>query len=160
MSQQEKERRFLKRRVLLGCVIGALPGVLFGLVPLVLESFDVITSDQSQIGFIGVPLLFVGVLLGTWIGASESAHPARMTLGVGIGFVLGLSAGIAINSILRAAGVSASLVWIFLTPTAMTGWRSSGSLAERPHRPSTAVLSWSLQAVRWMGCGFHVPLRM
>lgn len=108
-------------KVLLGGVIGALPGLLLSLGPLVLESFDVITPDQSQIGFMGVPLLFVGVLLGTWIGASESTHPGKVMLGVGIGFVVGLAGGVVINSMLRAAGVSVSLVWIFVTPAAMIG---------------------------------------
>ena len=102
------------RRVLLGGVIGALPGLLIALVPLVLASFDVITSDQSQIGFVGVPLIFFGVLVGTSIGARGSAHPGMVMLGVGIGFVVGLAGGIAIN-----VAITVPLAWLFLTPAAM-----------------------------------------
>ena len=53
------------RRVVLGGVIGGLPGMLIALVPLVMHDVGLITSDQSQIGFIGVPLLFIGCLLYT-----------------------------------------------------------------------------------------------
>lgn len=102
------------RRVLLGGVIGSLPGLLIALVPLVLASFDVITSDQSQIGFVGVPLVFFGVLVGTSIGALGSAHPGMVMLGVGIGFVVGLAGGIAIN-----VATTVPLAWLFLAPAAM-----------------------------------------
>ena len=111
------------RRVLLGGVIGALPGLLIALVPLVLASFDVITSDQSQIGFVGVPLIFFGVLVGTSIGARGSAHPGMVMLGVGIGFVVGLAGGIAIN-----VATAVPLVWLFLAPAAMI---AGGVLGER-----------------------------
>jgi len=104
------------RRVFLGGMIGALPGLLIALVPLVLTSLDVITSDQSQIGFIGVPLIFFGVLVGTLIGTRGSTHPGKVMLGVGIGFVVGLAGGIALN-----AATAVPLVWLFLTPAAMIG---------------------------------------
>lgn len=102
------------RRVLLGGIIGALPGLLIALVPPVVESLDVITSDQTQIGFMGVPLIFFGVLVGTLIGARGSTHPGKVMLGVGIGFVVGLLGGIAVNT-----ATSVPLLWLFLTPAAM-----------------------------------------
>jgi len=99
------------RRVLLGGMIGALPGLLLALVPLVLASLDLISSDQSLIGFIGVPQILLGVLAGTSIGARGSTHPGKAMLGVGIGFVVGLAGGIALN-----VATAVPLLWLFLTP--------------------------------------------
>lgn len=102
------------RRVLLGGIVGALPGLLIALVPLVLTSFDVITSDESQIGFMGVPLVFFGVLVGTGVGARGLTRPGKVTLGVGIGFLVGLAGGIAIST-----ATSVPIVWLIVTPAAM-----------------------------------------
>ena len=118
-DNEEKKGGCTMRRVFLGGVIGGLPGLLIGLVPLVLLEFDVITSDQSQIGFAGVPLLFIGVFFGAMFGAHGSAHPGKVMLGLGAGFVLGLALGIAIDSALYAAGATIPGLPLFLPPVAM-----------------------------------------
>lgn len=129
------------RRVFLGGVIGGLPGLLISVVPLVLWEFDVITSDQSQIGFAGVPLLFIGVFFGAMFGAYGLAHPGKVMLGLGGGFVLGLAAGIGIDSALYAAGVTVPGLPLFLPPVAMIGGAVAGAwwdeASSPPHQPMT-----------------------
>ena len=126
------------RRVFLGGLIGALPGLLIALVPLILASLDVITSDESQIGFIGVPLILVGAFAGTLIGARGSTHSSKVTIGVGLGFVVGLAGGIALN-----LTTSVPLAWLFLVPAAMIGggvlgaWRDEQT--KPPHLPAAQL---------------------
>jgi hypothetical protein len=48
------------------------PGVLVVAVPMVLHSLGVITSDQSQIAFIGPLLGLIGLVVGAGIGATRS----------------------------------------------------------------------------------------
>lgn len=55
-------------RVLLGGLVGLVPGALLMVVPVLLASTDVITSDQSQIGFLGMPLALLGLLVGALLG--------------------------------------------------------------------------------------------
>jgi hypothetical protein len=117
------------RRVLLGGMIGALLGLLLSLVPLVLASLDVITSDQSQIGFLGIPLIFLGVLIGTLAGARGSPHPGKVMLSVGIGFIVGLAGGIVLN-----VATQVPLVWLFLAPATMIAGGVLG--ARRDERPN------------------------
>jgi hypothetical protein len=67
-------------RVLTGALIGALPGVLIMVVPLLLSEMGLITSDQSQIGFIGFPLAPLGLVVGLAIGASTTGrHSSGVT---------------------------------------------------------------------------------
>ena len=96
------------RRVLLGGVIGGLPGMLIALVPLLLYQFDVISSDASQIG------LFIGVIVGMLIAASNTGYLGRSMLGALAGFVVGLAGGVACVAATGAPGL-----WLFTTPAAM-----------------------------------------
>jgi hypothetical protein len=107
------------RRVFRYGAIGALPGLLVGLVPLLLHEVGVITSDQSQIGFIGVPLLFIGVFVGTLAGASDTGYGGKVMLGVAAGFVVGLGGGLLIDAALTAAGATVAGLWLLLAPAAM-----------------------------------------
>ena len=115
------------RRVVFGGVIGGLPGMLIALVPLLMHDFGLITSDQSQIGFIGVPLLFIGVFVGTLIGAAGTAHIGKVMFGVTLGFFLGLSSGVAIAAALRAAGSTIPGIWLFLAPVTMIACGALGA---------------------------------
>ena len=76
------------RRVLLGGVIGAVPGGLFVLVVFVLEATDVISSDASQIGFLGLPVLFLGTLVGVAAGASGHPHGGMIAVGALLGYTV------------------------------------------------------------------------
>ena len=109
------------RRVLLGGVIGALPGGLFALTVFVLHAAGVISSDASQIGFIALPILFLGALIGVAAGASGSPHAGKAGLGAVLGVVAGIAAGIGIDRALYAAGVDMVGVWLILGPVGMIG---------------------------------------
>lgn len=63
-------------RVLAGALIGVLPGVLIMLVPLLLSELGLITADQSQVGFLGLPLVPLGLLVGLVVGASTTGRPS------------------------------------------------------------------------------------
>ena len=126
------------RRVLRGGAFGALPGVLLMVVPLTLYSFDVITSVQSQIGFLGIPLLFLGALIGILTGASGTRHAGKVGLGAVTGFVAGLAAGVLIDLALSAAGTGVGGTWLFLAPAGMIAggaygaYRGEHTLMSRP----------------------------
>ena len=123
------------RRVVLRGIVGGLPGMLIALVPLLLHDVGMITSDQSQIGFMGVPLLFIGVFIGTLSGAS--GHTGSVALGVVLGFVLGLAIGVAL-----VPGL-----WLFLTPATMIAggalgaWWAQRRDTEHPPPPTRTPLT-------------------
>ena len=64
------------RRSVVGLLVGAVPGALVIAVPVALHAMGVITSDESQVAFLGMFLLPVGVLIGGVVGAL-SAGPGR-----------------------------------------------------------------------------------
>jgi cobalamin synthase len=67
------------RRAVLGALIGTVPGALVMVVPLLLHSLGVITSDQSQVGFLGLFFLPIGLVAGGVIGAAtaDGSTPER-----------------------------------------------------------------------------------
>lgn len=124
------------RQVLRGGLIGGLPGFLIALVPLLLHEMDVITSDQSQIGFIGVPLLFLGILFGLVWGASTSGHTGKVMFGALVGFVVGIICGLLLEAALEAAGFGPVALILLLTPIGML---AGGVLGARwgEHHPTS-----------------------
>lgn len=105
----ERSRRSAMRRIATGGALGALPGLLMAIVPLLLHDVGAISSDQSQIGFIGLPALIVGIFVGTAIAASGTGCGGAPLLGAGAGFVVGLVAGVLVaTAIPGVAGI-----WIF-----------------------------------------------
>ena len=117
------------RKVFLGGVIGAIPGLVVALVPLLLHGLGIISADQSQIGFIGVPLLFVGVLVGTMRGAAAVGHSGRVVIGVAIGFAVGLTVGLLIATLMP-------VVWLVTTPAAMIAGGVLGAWSGERERAS------------------------
>ena len=105
----------MMRRVAIGGVLGGLPGLLIALVPLLLHGFGFISSDQSQIGFVGVPLLIIGTIVGTLTAASDSRCRGAALLGVGAGFVV----GVLVNAGLGAARAGTGAIFLFLVPLGM-----------------------------------------
>jgi hypothetical protein len=133
------------RRVLLGGVIGALPGGLMILVVFVLERTGAISSDASQVGFIGLPILFLGALIGVVTGVSGSPHAGKAGLGALLGVVAGIAAGIGIDEALHAAGIGVVGLWLILGPAGMIGgaalgvwWGERRSGSPSPSEPGTA----------------------
>jgi hypothetical protein len=107
------------RQVLRGGLIGGLPGFLIAFVPLLLHEMGVITSDQSQVGFIGVPLLFLGILFGLLWGSSSSGHSGKVMLGALVGFVAGILGGMLLDVALQAAGLGPAALIVLLAPIGM-----------------------------------------
>jgi len=118
----------MMRRVALGGVLGGLPGLLIAVVPLLLHEFGVISSDQSQVGFVGVPLLIIGMLVGTFTAASGSGCTGTVMLGAVAGFVV----AVLINAGLSAVGAMLGPIFLFLTPLGMIAGALLGTyLCER-----------------------------
>ena len=118
----------MMRRVALGGVLGGLPGLLIAVVPLLLHEFGVISSDQSQIGFVGVPLLIIGTLVGTLTAASDSGCTGTVMLGAVAGFVV----AVLINAGLSVVGAMLGPIFLFLTPLGMIAGALLGTyLCER-----------------------------
>lgn len=128
------------RRVLRGGLIGGLPGFLIAFVPLVLHDMDVITSDQSQIGFMGIPLLFIGILLGLEWGASATGHSGKVTLGAFAGFVTGIIGGLLLEAALEAAGFGPIALVMVVAPIGMLAGGVLGAWwgEHHPTSPPTA----------------------
>lgn len=68
-------------RVVLGGLVGAVPGVLLMVVPVLLHTTDVITADQSQIGFIGMPVALFGLFAGALAGGLSGRTPPPVDQG-------------------------------------------------------------------------------
>ena len=109
------------RRVLRGGIIGGLPGLLIGVVPLLLHELDFITADQSQVGFIGIPLLFFGVIFGILWGAADTGYTGKVMLGVLAGFVIGIVGGLLLDAAFDAAGLPRIGFVLWLIPVGMIG---------------------------------------
>lgn len=84
--------RSVTSHVIRGGAVGAIPGVLIALVPVLLHELDVISSDQSQIGFVGVPIAVIGTLVGTLVAAPDGSAE-QVLIGTGSGFAVGLAVG-------------------------------------------------------------------
>ncbi len=106
------------RRVVLGGVLGGLPGLLIVGVPLLLQGLGIISADQSQIGFIGVPLLLIGAFAGV-LTAADAGQGGHVAFGAAVGFVGGLAIGAAATTVLLAAGIGLPGAWL-LTAAAGT----------------------------------------
>lgn len=94
-----------------------MPGASIILVAMALHGLDVISADQSQIGFVGVPVLLVGTFVGLAHGAGEQSTAAMV--GAGAGFVVGLAAGVALATLLGSLGFVVGGLWLVSTPVAM-----------------------------------------
>lgn len=110
------EARRTTRRVALAGVLGTLPGFVLVLIPIVLHEMGVISSDQSQIAFSGLPLMIVGAIASTAaIGSNAGVGAVALAGGFG-GFAVGLTVGLAVGGVLRAVGTGVVGTWLLLTP--------------------------------------------
>lgn len=100
------------RRVLMGGLAGGLPGGLIIGIAALLHSFNVITSDQSQIAFIGVPLLALGLPIGLLSGAAAAGNSQAVLSGMGAGLAAGVGLAMALTSVFPGA-------WLVLVPALM-----------------------------------------
>ena len=116
------------RRVLGWGLVGALPGALIVGGAFVLESLDVITSDQSQIAFLGVPILFIGLLVGMLAPAVRHGIGGQVVAGMGLGLVAGIAAFMAMTAI--SAGF-----WLWLVPAMILAGGVVGAWWADHHRP-------------------------
>ena len=121
------------RRVLKGGLLGALPGVLVVGVFGTLQATGVITADQSQAGFIGIPLLFFGLLIGLVAGASAAECTSSVLLWMGIGFVAGVALSVALGRVVVGS-------WLMLVPLFMLGGGVLGAWRHEHRAPPPSVI--------------------
>jgi hypothetical protein len=136
-GHHSEPRRRLMRRVLVGGVVGAVPGMLIALVPLVLAGLGVITGDQSQIGFVGLPLLVVGIVVGTLTAAADSGCAGAVLLGITAGFL----AGVSVSAAMTAVGVGLPGSPVLATPIGMIAGAALSVYLCGRHTPRTATQS-------------------
>ncbi len=120
------------RRVLTSGLLGALPGALIIGASAILLSTGVITSDQSQFGFMGVPLLFFGLLIGMLIGAAASGSSLGVGVGMGCGLVVGVAMGPAFGPMFPGA-------WLLLGPMAILAGGAAGAWRHDHRTPPPAA---------------------
>lgn len=111
-------------------VLGGVPGMLVVAVPVLLTALDLITADQSQIGFLGVPIMVVGIFIGAAVGAGR-----QDALSVTVGVAAGLIVGVAVGGALAANGVLPGL-WLLLVPVSMIAGGAIGGLVSLRTHPS------------------------
>ena len=121
------------RRVLIGGLLGAAPGALLLGVVGILHATDVITSDQSQIGFAGIPLLFFGLLIGLLAGAAAAGNTSSVLAWMGIGFVVGIAVSVAFSQLLAAG-------WLVVVPLLMLGGGVLGAWRHEHHAPPRSAI--------------------
>ncbi len=121
------------RRVLKGGLWGGAPGALLIAAVGILHSLDVITSDQSQIGFLGVPLLFFGLLIGMFAGASGAGSAPAVLAWMGIGLIV----GIAVGTVLAGVFVGS---WLVLVPLFILGGGVFGAWRHEHHSPPPSAI--------------------
>ena len=124
------------RRIAWAGAIGALPGLLIALVPLGLHGLGLISSDQSQIGFIGVPVLFLGLVVGVLAAASETSYSGIVAIGLVAGLLLGVVATVVVGTVLRVAGLPSSGVWLVVVPVSLIAGAAAAArhVDRRPDR--------------------------
>jgi hypothetical protein len=121
------------RRVLIGGLLGAAPGALLLGVVGILYATDVITSDQSQIGFVGIPLLFFGLLIGLLAGAGAAGNTSSVLAWMGIGFVAGVALSIALVGVVAGG-------WLILVPLLMLGGGVLGAWRHEHRAPPPSAI--------------------
>ena len=114
------------RRTVIGALVGAAPGALLVLVPLVLHALGVITADQSQIGFAGVPLLLIGLVAGA-LARGPAGRGGFVAAGLGAGFVAGAVGGVVVTELLRDAGYVVPGIWVVAVPLLMIAGAALGA---------------------------------
>ena len=111
-----------------GGILGGLPGLFLIAVPTLLAVLDLITADQSQIGFLGLPLMVIGIVIGTVLGAGRECSGAVMA-----GVVAGLVFGLVVGGVLAANRILPGL-WLVMVPSSMIGGAAAAALrSERQH---------------------------
>jgi hypothetical protein len=114
------------RRTVIGALVGATPGALLVLVPAVLHAVGLITADQSQIGFAGVPLMLVGLTVGA-LARSPGGAGALVGIGLGAGFLVGAVGGVLVTELLRGAGFVVPGIWVVVVPVLMIAGAALGA---------------------------------
>lgn len=121
------------RRVLKGGLLGALPGVLVVGVFGTLYATGVITADQSQGGFIGIPLLFFGLLIGLIAGASAAECTSSVLAWMGIGFVAGVALSMALARVVVGS-------WLLFVPLFMLSGGVLGAWRHEHRAPPSSIV--------------------
>lgn len=121
------------RRVLLGGFWGALPGAVIIAAAALLHSLGVITSDQSQVAFIGVPLLALGLPIGLLSGAAAAGNSPSVLSGMAVGLAAGVALALALTNVFAGA-------WLVVVPALLMAGAAFGAWRhdQRPPPPPLA----------------------
>ena len=99
----------------------------------ILHSLGAITSDQSQIGFLGVPVLFFGLLIGMLAGAAAAGNTSAVLAWMGIGLIGGIALGAALTPVMPGS-------WLIAVPLLILGGGVFGAWRHEHNSPrSTAI---------------------
>ncbi len=124
------------RRVLVGGLLGALPGAAITVGALALHARDVI-GDPTAVGFLGLALLFVGLIVGVVVGAARTphtgkSHVGKALIGMGIGFVVAVAVGMPLSAAFMP-------VWVVVEPIGMLAGAALGVRWSERRSPGTRV---------------------
>jgi hypothetical protein len=123
------------RRVLIGGLIGAVPGLLLMAVAIGTEMW-VETGGGLGIGIMGLMLVWLGIFVGASVGAAKTDFSRSVKRGAGIGFLVGFVGAFVTSS----TGLGIGISWLVLTPIAMiVGGLIGAWRGEHRHVSGTAV---------------------
>ncbi len=131
--ERDLPRGTATRDVSIGAVLGGIPGLVVLLLPILLAELGVISSDQSQVGFLGVPILFLGILVGALGAAARVNSSGAVGLGVALGFGAGLVVGLLLQTGLDAVGLTVPAAWLFVAACAMVAGAALGARVHGAH---------------------------
>ena len=102
------------RRILLGSLIGAIPGLLLVGVAIAIEIW-VETGGGIGFGLMGLILMWFGIFVGATMSAARTDFGRSVKVGAGIGFAIGFIGTIVVST----SGLGIGGVSLLITPIAM-----------------------------------------
>lgn len=130
------------RRVLIGGVLGGVLGATVMIVGFELTATGVANFTEAQVGVVGLPMLFLGMIVGMMIGGAFRLDLGMIMCGTSLGFLLGGLLALAINTFVPGAWRAIMPVAVLAGGTAGAWWcerqQISAEGASRPQSVTTA----------------------
>ena len=131
------------RRVLIGGVLGGAPGVVIMALGFELVATGVTDLTEAQIGVIGLPMLFLGMIVGMMIGGSFTMDLGMLTCGMSLGFLVGGVLALVIDMAVPGAWRAVMPVSVLAGGTAGAWWcerqQETGERGARHQTPDGAT---------------------